>query len=149
MSMIHRLVPLLAKAPSVLVSPSTADVSMGIFGATAYAGVQYRSDGTEFVTHNNNGSSAYSVARDDWLDRGLNSQVWVEWIRTGGTLGDWNSQDDGDTRLAMTATRAWRITRVASGEDTIIGRHDFYDAASGGNLIGSSGNRTFRAENIL
>ncbi len=132
-----------------LVSPSNANVVGAKAGATAYAGVQFNSDGIEYKTPTN-GDSAYNTSLGAWLDRGLNSAVWVQWTRTGGTEADWNSQDSGDGRNQLSTSAQWRILISGAGpNNTIIGYFEFWDAASDGNLLHTTDSRTFTAEWIV
>ena len=126
------------------VSPSSADVAGADFSGPIYAGVQFNSDGTEYKT-NTTGGISYNTSLGAWLDSGLNSEVWVQWHRTGGSLGDWNSDDSGDTRLVLSTSRQWRITS-SSGTRSIIGYFEFWDAVSGGNLLHTTGSRIFTAD---
>jgi len=134
----------LASHPGLNVSPSTSDITGTKAAATAYAGIKIQADGEEFRTPAN-GDSGYTTTLGLWLDSGAPENVWVQWTRSGGSLGDWNDTDDGDARLQLSADRNWRIARTSSGTDTIIGTFDFFDAASGGVQIGTSGERTFTA----
>lgn len=124
-------------AAGLTVSPSSANISGASTGVTAYAGISYNSSGEEFKT-DTSGNSGYTVSRGNWLDVGTAAEVWVQMTRTGGTLGSWNSEDAGSTRLQLNTTRSWRILRTSpDGSDSIIADFDFYDAASGGNLLAS------------
>lgn len=147
MSLIHKAAQALARPAGVQVSASSASV-FGSKVGTAYAGVQFNSDGVEYKTPVD-GDIGYSISLGAWLDRGLNSQAWVQWHRTGGTLGDWNSADDGDSRLVLSTSRAWRIVRNGPGVNTIIGYFEFWDAATDGNLLQTTGSRTFTADWIV
>lgn len=126
------------------VSPSTASVTGLVSGATAYAGIQFNTSGEEFNTPT--GGSSYTSSRGDWLDVGNSDEVWVECNITGGTLGAWNSDNAGTgSRLSLDTTRSWRMLRSTTGTDTTFATFDFYNAASGGNLIGSTGELVFTA----
>ncbi|MEE9158969.1 MAG: hypothetical protein V3U60_11345 [Gammaproteobacteria bacterium] len=122
--------------PGIILSPSSANVVGSKTGATAYAGIQFNASGEEFKT-DSDGNSAYDVSRGLYIDSGDPDNVWIQWTRTGGTLGDWNSDDAGDARVQLSSSRSWRILRAGLGTDTIIGDFDFYDAVTGGGLLAS------------
>lgn len=129
----------------IVLSPSNSNVSGFSDTTNVYAGVQFQTGGTEYKTPLT-GGSGYTVSLGLWIDEGDPSDVWIQWTRTGGTLGDWNSADSGDTRLQLSSNRQWRIVRSSVGLSSIIGNFKFYDAASGGNLLHTTSNRTFSAE---
>lgn len=140
---IHQIVPILSAAHPLVLSPDTGDVNGLAVLATCFAGIQYQPGGQEFEAAGDN--SAYDQSRGSWLDIGSGDDVWIQWVRSGGTLGDWNDEDAGDARLQMTANRSWRIKRESVGFDTIIGTFNFYNASSGGSLIANTGSLTFDA----
>lgn len=135
---------LMSSYAGLSVSLDTSDITGIKTGGSAYAGIKFQADGEEFKTPAN-GDSTYTVSRGMWLDAGEAANVWIQWVRSGGTLGDWNSEDAGDARVQLSADRAWRIIRTGVGTDTIIGEFKAYDAASGGAELGATGTLTFSA----
>jgi len=116
------------------VSPNTANVSTGTTSPDdAFAGVQYKSDGNEWSS---TGGGTFSVGRGQWLDIGSASAVWVERTVNSGSL---NWQDPGTGRKVLSTTRTYGVTdtSVGGGPVTANVTFDFYDAASGGNLLDS------------
>lgn len=129
----------------IILSPSTLGVGCVVdVGATGYAGILYNANGTELSTGDTATLEIYNESRGNWLDVGDASRVWIQWSRSGGTLADWNQTDSGDARLQCSAGNySWCIKRSTAGTSTIIGAFNFYDAASGGNLLATTGNITF------
>lgn len=113
-----------------------------------YAGQFFGTDG---YSEEYNSSGSASLASFQWLTAGTNSQVWVMWTRTGGTLSDWDSLGGGNNnvRLQMSTNRPYRIVDTVSstigGAETITGYFRMYDAASGGNLLATSATVTYSA----
>lgn len=133
-----------ASGPSV--SPNGAGDYNSRYNNWCYAGLQWNANGTEYVYTATGGTTSRGV----WLDSGLNSEVWVEWTRTGGTLGDWDSLGAGNNgvRLQCSTTRSFRLVDsqgVGNASETIIGKWEMWDAASGGNLLWSNTNNTYEA----
>ena len=119
------------------VSPNTANIDLFNEAATAYAGVEFNTSGVEY-RNANGGSTSFTYSRGNWLDVGSSSNVWVERTinsSTGG--GGLNWQDAGSGRLQLSTTRQFGVTRIAIGTYTANVTFDFYDAASGGNLLDS------------
>jgi len=129
---------------ALILSPSSANVTGFDIVGPVYAGIQFLASGEEWST-GFLGSPSFDRARGLWIDRGDPSRVWVQWVRSGGTLGDWNSADAGDTILQMDVDRAWRIERPALGQSTIIGTFNFYNAGVGGDLLATTDELTFTA----
>lgn len=93
------------------------------------ANVKIDSDGSLYASdHNGNYGSSYEV----WLDNGGNDEVWVQRVIVSGTL----TYDAGSARLACTVDRVFGIRNqiLDSTKQTVIDLN-FYDAASGGNLL--------------
>jgi len=131
----------LSSGPSV--SPSGNGDSNYRYGSTCYAGVQFNANGTEYEY---TASGSASSNQGAWLDSGLNSQVWVLWTRTGGTLSSWNSLNPGTVRRQLSTTRSYRINRTTNGTNTISGYFRMYDAASSGNLLWTGPTATWSAD---
>lgn len=110
--------------------------------ANCYAGAQFATSG---INYEITASAGYANV-GTWLDAGTASDVWVQWVRTGGTLGAWNSINPGTGRVQVSTTRTYRIVRATTGTDTIIGYFRAYDAASGGNLLDTGATGTYSAQ---
>jgi hypothetical protein len=106
------------------VSHSTVDTP-----GTVYARVKWDTDGDIYESF---ASGTYGSSSDTWLDRGLNSQVWVQRVISSGTL---NLDTIGASRVAMTSDRQLGVERSPTGSKAANGTISFYDAASGGNLL--------------
>lgn len=123
----------------VAVSPNGSDVINSIpaqgFGDTCSSVLEYRADGTEVQSVN--GSTIATLSRGDWLDRGANSEVWIERTINAGTL----AEDFGASRLPMTSVRRLATSRDEFGDGvgttTANVTISFYAQASGGSPIGS------------
>lgn len=110
-----------------------------LFGAgTCYAGIQYNSAGTE--SEYNTAGGLVSIGQ--WLVAGTAAEVWVQMTVHSGT---WNSLNAGTTRLQLSTTRSWRLSRSTNGTSTVNCTIKFYDAASGGNELASVGPIDFKA----
>lgn len=114
------------------------------FNLDCYAGFRLEDDGDEYEY-----SAAGSLTQlTTWLDSGSAGDVWVAWTRTGGSLSDWNDLGGGNNnvRLNLASPRSFRIIRNTPGINTITGRCNFYDAASGGNTLQTTSIVTWSAE---
>lgn len=109
--------------------------------ATVYSGASFYTSGINYEYTSTGG--LFNVGT--WLDSGTASDVWIQWVRTGGTLSAWNSINPGTGRLQMTTTRNYRLVRSSAGTNTIIGYFRAYDAASGGNLLDTGPSGTYSA----
>lgn len=108
--------------------------------STCYAGIQFNANGYEYECIN---TGSYTQNIGLWLDAGLNSEVWVECILTAGS---WNSLNPGtSTRLQLSTTRTWRCLRSSVGVQTATCYFKFWDAASGGNLLHTTGSASYSA----
>ncbi len=145
--MIPALFMPLAGGPGLILSPNTLNITGSKFSGTGHAGIEFRSDGTEFKTPIN-GNSGYTVDLGKWIDVGAPGDVWIQRTITGGSLGSFNSEDAGSGRLRLNVTRAFRIERASLGSDNLTCTFDFFDAASGGNNLYSF-SRTFTASYTL
>ena len=108
-------------APLKIISKS---VPIGL----CYAGVQVDADGDLYEVGD---ALAQLTQYETWLDAGLNSQVWV---LASPVSGIW-SGDTLSTRLACTSDRKWTINNGGSGSASGELDLQFYDAATGGNLL--------------
>jgi len=111
------------------VSANTNSINNARAG-TCDGGVRYNNDGSE---DGQIATGAWSIDRDNWLDSGLPSEVWVERTINSGTL---DTDDIGATRVSMSTTRelSMSITESTNSCNLTV---DFYDAASSGNLLDS------------
>ncbi len=119
----------------ISVSPSSSNFDHIVLDPLdCYAGIQFNSSGEEFK--NVSGSNQnFTTSRGNWLDSGSSSDVWIERTVNVGSL-DW--LDAGSGRLNLGTTREFGIERTSLGTDFLEIDFDFWDAASGGNLLGSS-----------
>lgn len=115
-----------------------------VISGTCYGGPIFLNTGAEQEYTSTGGT----VSQGNWLDAGSASNVWVVWHRTGGTLSDWNSLGGGNNgvRLNLGTSRNFRISRAAQGISTLIGYFEFWDAASGGNLLQTTSTVTWLVE---
>jgi len=130
-------------AAGPVVSPLQAGVTRSATLATVVAGIRYSNTGEEFENAAG-GSASYSVSRGMWLDSGTADSVWVERVISSGSL---NNSDPGAGRLQLNAIRTYAVqdTTTVGGAVTCSLTFNFYNAASGGSLIGSTGLITLSA----
>ena len=114
------------------VSPSTANNNQLNFQAICWSGVRFESSGTETGLHRDN---VWHLNRNVWLDSGNAADVWVERTLNSGTF---NISDPGAGRKQLNSTRTFALNRTTAGTKTVNVTFDFWDAASGGNNIGSA-----------
>lgn len=98
-------------------------------GGTCYAGWDIRSNGSAYKV---NANGTFSLVTPPWLSAGENSDVWVARTINSGTL---STDEIGSGRAALTSDRMVRIQTTGFKTTTIT--LNFYDAASGGNLLAS------------
>ena len=122
-------------------APSGPSVSMNNYtesSSTAFenavCNIKVDNDGSVYVSNDTGG---YGAAAEVWLDSGLNSEVWVERTINSGSL---DTDTIGASRVAMTADRTVGVTDSDGGGSSATANVtlDFYDAASGGNLLDSA-----------
>lgn len=107
---------------------ATKTITAFTLSGTATATVRVDSDGGMYQQLNGGGSTFYET----WLDRGSNTEVWVEATVVSGTL----TSGTTGSRLACTVDRSWSKSKSSGfGTDTCVIDLDFYDASSGGNLL--------------
>ena len=95
------------------------------------SGIRIGADG-KYYTSDFNG--AYGAAVGDYILGGTSSQVWVQRAITAGTL---TSDGIGASRVSCSTNRVMSVTQVLEGTKFCTFTLSFYDAASGGNLLGS------------
>lgn len=112
---------------SVIVTPVKLLTNVNFISA-CYTQVKIDNDGDLYKSTNVGG---YGSSYETWLDAGLNSQVWVQRVIVAGTL----NADAGSGRLSCVSDRIFGIIRVTGGTKSTTINLNFYDAASGGNLL--------------
>ena len=136
MSIIHTQSTIIASAlgySGPQVSPSTANVTTnGDFNPTV-AGVDYRTNGTEWSS---TASGSYTVSRGSWLDIGGSDEVWIQRTINSGSL----TTDAGSGVLAMTSSRLFAVedTSYPGGAVTCGLTVKFYSDSGGTTEIGSA-----------
>ncbi|MHC4157202.1 MAG: hypothetical protein ACYST6_20130 [Planctomycetota bacterium] len=115
------------------VSPSSTDITKQTYWETCYAYIEYRSTGVEYENSADN-SATTDGSRGNWLDAGASSEVWVQRVINSGSLG----VDAGSGRLQLSTSRTFGVSAYGTTATCDL-TFNFYDAASGGNLIGSAG----------
>ena len=116
-------------------------------GANCFAQMRIATDGEE---HFNavSGIDDFSGTNEVWLTKGNSSNVWIERVITGGTPGTLNHHDPGAGRLQLNVDRDYGIVEVTTLDvHTVNFDLNFYDAASGGNLLATA-NYSLRAEKL-
>lgn len=110
-------------------------------------GVKFDTDGDEYEYLA--GGAFTNVGQ--WLDQGTSAQVWVEFLRTGGTQSKWDNRNNSqryninvDINFLIVDT----IQASSGGAETIIGTFRFWDAASGGNALQTTSSATWSARLI-
>jgi hypothetical protein len=94
-------------------------------------GARFSTTGDEFRC-NDNGS--YNDNRGAWLDTGVSSDVWVVFLRDSGST-NWDNGKVPGTRYNINVNQTFEMSRGTVGSNSISGEFEFYDAASGGNLL--------------
>jgi hypothetical protein len=122
-------------AGGLSVSPSTSNITKLEVGGQAYAVIQFNTSGVEYQNTDPAGTTA-DQSRGNWLDSGSSSDVWVEDASSG--VDAWHTSA-GAGRLNLGTTRTWIMSEsVGIGTDVRNAVFNFYDAAAGGNLIGTA-----------
>lgn len=85
----------------------------------------------------------YGAAEGAWLTSGTADQVWIEFTQITGTL----DESPGAGRHQCNTDRVFGEASN-SGADTSTVSFEFFDAASGGNSLGTTGTITISAEKI-
>jgi hypothetical protein len=114
------------------------DIYREVSGTTSYCGMRLNNDGT---VHGNNASGTASfsspTSEGSWLSSGSASDVWVEYTTVTGTP-NWLNEIGAGTRVNLGTSRRMGVSRTTGfGADSFVCDFNFYDAASGGNLIGT------------
>ena len=114
-----------------VVDAATGGVTNGAAIATVIAGVAYNGDGTEDAS---TAAGLYTVSRGSWLTSGSPSEVWLERTINSGTLTN-SDPGTGRHQLNLVRTLAVQDTTIPGGAVTCNVTVEFYDAATGGNLL--------------
>ena len=122
---------LLGQSAGIQVSANTNNVTNDDTIATVVAGVQFNASGVEWAS---NTAGTYNVSRGLWLDVGLPENVWVE--RTTVASLD---VDPGTGRKQLSTTHTYSVSDSTTGGGSVdaVVTFDFYNAASGGDLLDS------------
>ncbi len=122
-------------APGIIVSPVNDQIlSLDFLGGTVYAYLKIDNDGIEY-RNATSGSPAFGISRGNWLDKGAAGDVWVQRVLDSGTL---NGADPGAGRLNLGTDRIFGNKQIGVGDTSTTVTYNYYDAASGGNLLGSA-----------
>lgn len=93
-------------------------------------GVQWNTDGNEYECTN---AGTFNINIGVWLDQGLPQSVWVVFTRTAGATNF--TVGTSGTRYNINVNRSFYNFRSTVGTTSITGFFQFYDAATGGNLL--------------
>lgn len=116
----------------LIISPSSVQISNVRLNNPCWAGVRFSLAGTEVE---NTPSNSFSVSRGNWLDKGSAAEVWIG--RTINSGPGFNIDDPGAGRHQLSTTRTFNQQQSPVGVRTTNVTFDFWDAASGGNLLAS------------
>jgi len=121
-------------ALSLAASPIGGNIYNFRLGINCYSGLSFNSNGVEYWCTN---SGSFTTNKGAWMDSGAAGDYWVQFVVTSGSF---NSINPGTGRLNLATTRQCRIvdTTTSGGSVTCSFTANFYDAASGGNLVGSA-----------
>ncbi len=102
------------------------------YGLTCWQGCYFYSNGNEYELT----SSGSVTNTTTWLDSGTGSDVWVEFVRTGGSKSKWVSHNNSQ-RYQLSSNQNFYYTVPAIGVNiqSLDGYFRMWDAASGGNNI--------------
>lgn len=121
---------------------TTQEVSE-IAQSACYAGVEFRTDGSEFLINATDGRSYLG----EWLLVGTSPEVWVEFVRTGGATS-WTSGHTPGTRYQLNIERDFYMRDDAPADQLSVfidGYFRFWDAASGGSVLDTGTTGTWSA----
>jgi len=108
-----------------------------------YVGCDFDIDGDEWE----NTSTGTQTNSTVWLDSGSASDVWVEFVRTGGTVSNWDSHTSG-VRYQLNVNQRFSLLATSySGIVTknIIGYFRMWPQASGGTALWTGNEYTWQA----
>lgn len=117
----------------IIVNMTDVTVNNTRSGVDCLSNMKVDQDGDIYESDN---TGAYGASAQTWLDAGSSSAVWVARTVTLGTL----TTDAGTGRLQCNVDREFGVTDppgAASKQANITLK--FYDAASGGNLLFTTG----------
>lgn len=134
--------------PSVsAVCDGDGNATSGSSANTCWVGVQFNINGNEYEYVGTTSTPTTNIGA--WLDSGSASDVWVVFTLTSGTM--FAGMTSGTRyNLGTTQTFYRSVTRTIAGTNTTTcsGYFQFYDAATGGNLLQrapASGSSTYSA----
>lgn len=131
---------MLASGPTV--SPRADGDSNYRYGATCYVGCYFYTTGTEYELTNSGGVTNSTT----WLDSGSSSDVWVEFVRTSGSVSAWTGKSNS-TRYQISSNQNFYYTcSVAQAYRTLTGYFRMWDAASGGSTLWTGSTVSWIAE---
>ena len=128
-------------AVSITVANITNAFNSGGFG-TIYAGIRIAADGNVYEATS---GGAFTSNQGAWLSAGAASDVWVQVSVTSGSL---NWVNAGSGRLQCNVNRDYGVNRSTSGTQSATVSFNFYDAASGGNLLATKSLVSISAERL-
>ena len=108
-----------------------------LLGGSCYSGARFYTTGVEYEITSTNGS----VSMGNWLDSGAASEVWVEFIRTGGNQTNFVGLTSG-VRYQLSSNRSFYVRALLNQFKSITGYFKFWDAASGGTLLQQTSSAT-------
>ena len=121
---------------------ANGDYNSGSTG-TIYVGVKFATDGEEYERTPIGG---YGTTVGTWLDAGTSSEVWVEYIKNSGT--SFVGKTPG-TRYQLSSDQQFYLTATSLiSYRTINCYFKFWDAATGGNLLDTTGSASWTAEHF-
>ncbi len=123
--------------PSVIpvVTPSSADSLAVCAGTACYSGVSFNNNGIEYNRNSNDPNDWLAAIRGTWLSVGLADEVWIEVIQNSG---DPLSVQPPAGRNQLNVALNYGLEELVSGQTTAGNfTFNFYDAVSGGDLLGS------------
>jgi hypothetical protein len=120
-------------SPTVSADGTGYTNSRGI-GGDCWVGLEFNTDGEEYRILA--GGATSGTSQGTWLDSGSASDVWVEFLYSSGSAGQWDGFSNS-TRYQLNVTRTFRIddTTINANVNAITGQFRFWDAASGGNIL--------------
>ena len=131
--------------PPLVSALANGDVNASIINSV-WVGVKFDTDGEEYERNPNGG---YGSTLGTWLDQGTSDQVWVEFIRTGGTVSKFDNRNNNQ-RYQANVDSGWYIvdTNANSSAENVIGYFRFWDASSGGNQLQQTSSATWSANRL-
>lgn len=98
-------------------------------GSPCIANARIDNDGSQYDSDN---VGNFGAAAQVWLDKGLNSEVWVSRVISVGSL---DTDGIGSGRVVLSTDRIIGVQQAVSGTNVCSGTVTFHDASSGGNVL--------------